>query len=95
MVKLQPSKLISRVRFPHPAPNNERRNMGRTLTEDELKEVEETIKEALDDPEGVLSEWETEFVNSTADRLGKYEDRTSFSDKQLEILAKIRKKLKL
>lgn len=67
--------------------------MGRTLTEDEYKEVESTIKDALEDPEGVLTEWEADFVSSTADRLGKYEAETSFSDKQLETIAKIRKKL--
>lgn len=67
----------------------------RTLTEEELKEVNRVIAEALDDPEGLLSDWEADFVTSTADRLGKYEDRTSFSEKQLETIEKIRRKLEL
>lgn len=65
----------------------------RTLTTEELRNVETVIAEAIEDQEGLLNDWEADFVSSTADRLGKYEDRTSFSEKQLETIEKIRKKL--
>lgn len=63
------------------------------LTEEQYERVEKIVAKAISHEPTVLSEWELDFINSTADRMEKYEERTNFSDKQMQVLDKIEKKL--
>lgn len=58
-----------------------------------FEEVEKIILAAMDDENGVLSEWEHDFVKSTSDRMAKYDEKTTFTEKQLEIIKRINDKL--
>lgn len=64
------------------------------MTEDQYELVEKIISKAVEEGDAYLTEWEMEFVNSTADRLEKYQEGTLFSDKQTAVIEKIEKKLK-
>lgn len=68
--------------------------MSRVLNEDEFKNVKAVLKNCLLLDFSKLTDWEYDFVNSTIDRVDKYGKKTTFSDKQLEILKKIEDKIK-
>ena len=63
-----------------------------TLTTSYLKELREVI-ELSDTHRDRVTDWEFNFLSSISERIDKYEEDSYLSDKQLETIERISKKI--
>lgn len=62
------------------------------LSEDQrfkLELVIQGVKEAMDNPNSEITEWEQGFITDQAERYAQYGDNTRFSDKQWAIIDRV------
>lgn len=62
------------------------------LTSDELEDIEDMLRD-VDMYGDKLTDWEQEFCASIADKIERFGKRTFLSERQMEIVDRIQKKL--
>lgn len=62
------------------------------ITQDHFNEIDKLVKTALENPD-LLTEWETDFCDDWATKLGEKATDVSISDKQQFIFDRIQTKL--
>lgn len=62
------------------------------LTSEELDDIQSMLRD-VEAPGDKLTDWEQEFCASIADKIEQYGERTHLSERQMEIVDRIQRKL--